>query len=264
MSNNDTVLLERIDNVVRLVLNRPQSLNSFTADMHAALASALDECEHDDSIRAVILTATGRGFCAGQDLGDRHTLPGEQAPDLGLTIQKYYNPLIRRLVAFAKPTVCAVNGVAAGAGANIALACDIVVAGASASFIQSFSKVGLVPDSGGSWQLVRAIGLPRARAMAMLAEKLSATQAQEWGMIYKCVSDDDLQDEAAKLAAKLAAQAPLALAHIKALMLQACHLPLDAQLENERRDMQKLGRSLDYREGVDAFINKRAPRFTGK
>ena len=264
MSDSKTLLQESADGVCVLSLNRPESLNSFNDEMHSALSAALDACEQDGTIRAVILTATGRGFSAGQDLGDRHTQPGEQAPDLGLTIQKYYNPLVRRLVTYPKPTVCAVNGVAAGAGANIALACDIVVAAESASFIQSFSKVGLVPDSGGTWQLPRAIGLPRARAMAMLAEKISAAQASNWGMIYRCVPDGDLLGEARAIASRLAAQAPLALARIKSLMLHSGHQALDSQLESERRDMQALGRSDDYREGVDAFINKRKPAFTGK
>ena len=260
-----TILFDSKHPIAVLTLNRPKALNSFNEQMHAEVNEALDLCEKDEKIKVLILTATGRAFCAGQDLGDRQTqFDGQSAPDLGLTIQKYYNPLVRRLVNFPKPTVGAVNGIAAGAGANLALATDIVVAAQSAAFVQSFSRVGLVPDSGGTWQLTRAIGLPRARAMAMLGEKISATQAQEWGMIYQVVEDDKLSESALALGQTLLERAPLALQQIKSLLLQACHGSLDEQLEKERLAMQKLGRSQDYKEGVNAFLNKRSPEFKGQ
>src|SRR5688500_8558136 len=187
----DLILTERREGYRVITLNRPDRLNSFNEAMHAALMSALLEAEVDDSCRAVVLTGAGRGFCAGQDLSDRVFSPG-QAPDLSSTLERLYNPLVRKLRDLQMPVICAVNGVAAGAGANIALACDIVLAARSAKFIQAFAKLGLVPDSGGTWFLPRLVGPARARALALLAEPVMAEQAEAWGMIWKAVDDSSL------------------------------------------------------------------------
>ncbi|QDL96614.1 2-(1,2-epoxy-1,2-dihydrophenyl)acetyl-CoA isomerase [Rhodopseudomonas palustris] len=245
-----------------ITLNRPDRLNSFNAAMHRALAAALDEAA-DPACRAVLLTGAGRGFCAGQDLADVAVTDGA-APDLGVTIEEFYNPLVRRIRALDKPVVCAVNGTAAGAGANVALACDIVLAARSAKFIQSFAKIGLVPDSGGTWLLPRLIGDARARALAMLAEPIGAETAADWGLIWRAVDDDQLRGEAEKLTAHLAAQPTQGLALIKQALAAAATNTLDAQLDLERDLQQKAGRTPDYAEGVDAFIAKRAPNFTGR
>jgi 2-(1,2-epoxy-1,2-dihydrophenyl)acetyl-CoA isomerase len=240
-----------------VTLNRPDRLNAFNAAMHRALATALDDAAADVDCRAVLLTGAGRGFCAGQDLGD---ISG----DLGTTIETFYNPLVRRIRAMNKPVVCAVNGTAAGAGANIALACDIVLAARSAKFIQSFAKIGLIPDSGGTWYLPRLIGEARARALAMLAEPISAETAQSWGMIWRAVDDDKLKAEAETLVAHLASQPTQGLALIKQAFARSATNDLDAQLDLER-DLQRLaGQTPDYAEGVDAFIAKRPAKFTGK
>ncbi|HYQ37588.1 MAG TPA: enoyl-CoA hydratase, partial [Pseudomonas sp.] len=192
--------------VASLTLNRPDQLNSFNAAMHQEVREALKQVRQNAEVRCLLITGAGRGFCAGQDLGDRNVAPGAAAPDLGESIEKNYNPLIRALRDLPMPVICAVNGVAAGAGANIALACDITLAARSASFIQAFCKIGLVPDSGGTWTLPRAVGMARAKALALLGDKLSAEQAEQWGMIWRCVDDAALQDEALKLARQLATQ----------------------------------------------------------
>ena len=247
----------------RLVLNRPDKLNCFNATMHAEVRAALDEVEADDGCRALLLTANGRGFCAGQDLSDRVRKAGEEAPDLGHSLETFYNPLIRRLRAMELPVVCAVNGVAAGAGANLALACDIVLAGESAKFMQTFSKVGLIPDSGGTWVLPRLVGQARATAFAMLAETVTAREAERLGMIWRSVADDELQDEAEALCRHLAKQPTQAMALIKQALARSATNTLDDQLDLER-DLQRLaGRSNDYREGVTAFMEKRKPVFKG-
>ena len=257
-----TVLVDRRDGWSVLTLNRPDRLNSFNEEMHRTLAGALAEIEGDASCRAVLLTGAGRGFCAGQDLNDR--VNTGQAPDLGATVEGLYNPLIRRLRRLPKPVVCAVNGVAAGAGANIALACDIVLAARSAKFIQSFAKLGLVPDSGGTYALPRLVGAARARGLALLAEPLPAEKAEEWGLIWKAVDDAALRQEAEALTAHLATQPTQGLALIKQALDASSGNSLDAQLDLERDLMRRAGRMPDYAEGVRAFIEKRPARFTGQ
>lgn len=259
----ETIAYEVENNVAKLTLNRPDSLNSFTQKMHEEVRSVLTQVRDDASIRCLLITGAGRGFCAGQDLNDRSVKSDQAAPDLGESVEKNYNPLIRTIFDLEKPVICAVNGVAAGAGASIALACDIVIAARSASFIQAFCKIGLVPDSGGTWSLPRALGLPRAKALALLGDKLSAEQAAQWGMIWQCVDDDKLQEEALKLANHLATQPTKGLARIKKLLNESMSNPLHVQLEAEKAAMRELGRSNDYREGVAAFIEKRAPKFQG-
>jgi 2-(1,2-epoxy-1,2-dihydrophenyl)acetyl-CoA isomerase len=260
----ETVLLAREGGVAVITLNRPDRLNSFTVEMHEALAAAFAAVEADDACRAVLLTGAGRGFCAGQDLSDRAVAPGTGKRDLGESLEARYNPLVRRMRALPKPIVVAVNGVAAGAGANLALHGDVVLAAASAKFIQSFAKIGLMPDSGGTWTLTHLLGEARAKGLAMLAEPLSATQAAAWGLIWKCVEDQELMTEARELADHLAAQPTQALAAIKDAIHRAATSSLDAQLDRERDGQRRLGLSDDYAEGVAAFMAKRPPIFTGR
>lgn len=246
-----------------LTLNRPERMNAFTAEMHRALAAALDDAAADEGCRAVLLTGAGRGFCAGQDLSEV-TVENGAAPDLGATIETFYNPLVRRIRALQKPVICAVNGTAAGAGANIALACDLVLAARSAKFIQSFAKIGLVPDSGGTWLLPRLVGDARARGLALLGEPLAADTAADWGLIWRAVDDDRLRAEAEALTARLAAEPTQGFALTKQALAHAATNSLDAQLDLERDLQRKAGRTPDYAEGVDAFMTKRAPLFTGR
>ena len=263
MTSSDTVLTRLDAGVLCVTLNRPDRLNAFTEEMHIALRAAFERARDDDAVRAVLLTGAGRGFCAGQDLGDRDPRKGE-ARDLGQTLDMFYNPTLRLMRELKKPIVCAVNGVAAGAGANVAIACDIVLAAKSAKFIQAFSKIGLVPDAGGSWTLARTIGEARAKALTMTAEPLMAETAADWGLIWKAVDDDALMDEAHALAAKLAAGPTLGLGLTKQLIHDAATNDLDAQLDRERDCQRTAGSSEDYKEGVIAFLEKRAPSFSGR
>ena len=255
----ESITLAVADGIARITLNRPDRLNSFTRAMHGELREALDDL---GDARVVIITGAGRGFCAGQDLNDRAVAPGE-AVDLGESVEESWNPLIRRLAALPQPVIARVNGVAAGAGANIALACDLVVAAKSAKFIQSFAALGLIPDSGGSWHLPRLVGQARALGLALTGEPLPAEKAAEWGLIWKCVEDDALDAEVDALAARLAALPPLGLAAIKAIIRTTGTRSLDQELDLQRDEMRRLGFTADYREGVAAFLEKRPAIFTG-
>lgn len=257
----ETILVAEANGVARITLNRPDRLNSFTAAMHAELRSALDEIA--ERARVIVITGAGRGFCAGQDLNDRAVAPGE-AVDLGETVEQCWNPLVRRLATLPQPVIARVNGVAAGAGANIALACDLVVAGRSAKFIQSFANLGLIPDSGGSWHLPRLIGQARALGLALTAEPLPADKAAEWGLIWKCVDDEALDVEVDALASKLAALPPLGLAAIKNIIRTSGERSLDQELDLQRDEMRRLGFTEDYREGVAAFLEKRPATYKGR
>jgi len=259
-----SVLVSIEGGVLTATLNRPEKLNAFNPEMHAGLRAALERALEDDAVRAVLLTGTGRAFCAGQDLSERDTAPGAAPIDLSVSLGAHYNPLVRRMRALPKPIVAAVNGVAAGAGANIALACDIVLAARSASFVQAFAKLGLVPDSGGTWFLPRLVGTARAMGLALLGERLSAEDAERWGLIWKAVDDEDLGAEAADLGRALAAGATKGYGLLKKALYASASNTLDAQLDLERDLQREAGLSEDYREGVVAFKEKRAPRFKGR
>lgn len=258
------VLQERTDGVLRLTLNRPDVLNAFNLGMAQALQAALDVAAVDDTIRAVVLTGAGRGFCAGQDLASVDLSPGAPPVDLTGFIRDQYNPVITRLRSLPKPVIAAVNGVAAGAGANIALACDIVLAASSASFIQSFVKIGLVPDSGGTWTLPRLVGMARATGLMLLGDKLPAPQAKEWGLIWEHCDASELLPRAMTMAAALATQPTRAFGLTKQLLNASSTNDLAAQLALEEELQGEAGRSADFREGVRAFLEKRAPVFTGR
>jgi len=248
--------------VARITLNRPDSLNSFTAAMHRELRAALGEVEQ--SARVIVLTGAGRGFCAGQDLSERSVTGGKAPVDIGATVETAWNPLIRTLLGMPQPVIARVNGVAAGAGVSIALACDIAVAAKSAKFIQSFAAIGLIPDSGGSWILPRLVGQARALGLTLTGEPLPAEKAAEWGLIWSCVDDEQLDAEVDRLAGKLASLPPLGLAAIKSIIRSTWSRTLDEELDLERDEMRRLGFTHDYREGVAAFLEKRAPNFTGR
>ena len=258
------ILFDITGGIATLTLNRPDKLNSFTIAMHGEVSDALARVAADKSVRVLVLTGAGRGFCAGQDLADSAVAPGDGPTDLGDTVEKYYAPLVLALRALPMPVICAVNGVAAGAGANIALACDIVIAARSASFVEVFCKLGLIPDTGGTYFLPRLIGSARATGLAMLGEKLSAERAENWGLIWKCVDDAALADEVGALARHFATAPTLGLARAKQALQASGLNTLEQQLALETNMMRELGNSEDYREGVAAFMEKRVPAFKGK
>jgi 2-(1,2-epoxy-1,2-dihydrophenyl)acetyl-CoA isomerase len=257
----ETILFEESRGVARITLNRPEKLNSFNTQMQQELRDSLRQAER--SARVIVLTGTGRGFSAGQDLADR-AQTGGQTVDLGHTVETSWNPLIRRLAAMPQPIIARVNGVAAGAGANVAFACDLVVACRSSKFIQSFAQIGLIPDSGGSWVLPRLVGQARALGMTLAGEPLPAETAAEWGLIWKCVEDEQLDSEVDALAERLASLPPLGLAATKKLIRSTWARSLEEELNEQRNEMRRLGYSRDYREGVAAFLEKRQPKFTGE
>jgi 2-(1,2-epoxy-1,2-dihydrophenyl)acetyl-CoA isomerase len=259
----ETILFDVGGGIARLTFNRPERLNSFNTVMHAEVRAALAALRTAEA-RVLVITGAGRGFCAGQDLSDRAVAPGAAAPDLAESIEKNYKPLVLALRELPLPVIAAVNGVAAGAGANIALACDLVIAARSASFVQAFAKLGLVPDSGGTWFLPRLIGPARALGLALLAEKLPAEQAASWGLIWRCVEDEELEPVVESLALQLAAAPTRGLARTKQAIYEGLNRTLREQLDIERDYQGELGRSADYAEGVAAFTAKRPPRFTGR
>ena len=261
MSN--TVLIADSGPLRTITLNRPDKLNAFNEEMHIALRAALQSASDTKDVRAVLLTGAGRGFCAGQDLGDRDPKKGD-VPDLGDTLNNFFNPNVRLIRDMPKPVIAAVNGAAAGAGANIALSCDIVLAAKSAKFLQAFARIGLIPDAGGSWTLPQLVGPARARGLAMLAEPLDAEAAADWGMIWRAVDDMELMDEATALATRLANGPTAGLALAKQAILAATENSLEDQLALEAKLQSKAGATADYREGVTAFLEKRPAKFTGK
>ena len=262
--NYEHILFAQEAGVARLTFNRPDRLNSFNDAMHAEVRDALSRVRADVSARVVLITGAGRGFCAGQDLSDRAVSASDAPVDLGASIERNYKPLVLGLRSLPMPVICAVNGVAAGAGANLAFACDIVIAAKSASFIESFSKLGLIPDTGGTYFLPRLVGTARALGMAMLGDKISAEQAAAWGLIWQCVDDAELPAVAERLAAHFAQAPTRGLARTKQAIYASGAHSLEAQLDLERDLMRELGGSDDYREGVAAFMAKRPPKFTGR
>ena len=262
MHEESPVLIDLSGGVMTLTLNRPDRLNSFTEAMHLALRTGLTRATTE--ARCVLLTGAGRGFCAGQDLGDRDPRRMDGPPDLGDTVRRLWAPLVRQIKALPMPVICAVNGVAAGAGSSLALACDLTLAAESAKFIQSFSKVGLIPDTAGSWHLPRLLGPQRAMGLALTAQPLPARQAAEWGLIWQCLPDDALMPEARALATRLAAGPTFGFAQTKRAMQAAATNTLDAHLDLEADLMKACGESTDYAEGVAAFLDKRPAEFTGR
>ena len=260
---DDLVVLERDLGIARIALNRPDKLNSFSRQMHLALREAINIARDDAEVRVIVLEGRGRGFCAGQDLSDLSFEPG-RVSDLGELVESLFNPLIRQIKACPKPILAKVHGIAAGAGASLAMACDLTVASKSAAFLQAFVNIGLLPDSGGTWFLQRLAGSQRAMALAMLGEKLPAPVAAQWGLIWQCVEDEELEAFVDRTAARLAALPSLALKACKYAILQAASNTLSEQLDLERDAQQFLGQSEDYLEGVHAFLEKRKAHFTGR
>ena len=258
----DSILLEINDKVAKITLNRPEVFNSFNREMALRLQDVLDECEKDENVRAIILTGAGKAFGAGQDL--KEVTDPEKSVGFRKILEEHYNPIVRRIRLIDKPILAAVNGVAAGAAANIALACDVVVANENASFIQAFSKIGLIPDSGGTYFLPRLIGFQKASALAMLGDKIGAEEAERLGMVYKVISADEFESEVEALGNKLANMPTKALGMIKQLMNQSMSNGLVTQLEMESKFQIEAAQSEDYKEGVSAFIEKRKPKFKGK
>ena len=259
----ETILFEVDAGVARLTLNRPDKLNSFNMQMHGEVRQALASIP-ESGARVLVLSGAGRGFCAGQDLSDRAVAPGSQGVDLGESLENRYNPLVLTLRDLPMPVIAAVNGVAAGAGANIALACDIVIAARSANFVQAFSKLGLIPDSGGTWFLPRLVGDARAVGLTLLGNKLPAEQAAAWGLIWQCVEDAELTATVDAMARQFAVAPTRGLAATKAALRRSWQNSFKEQLNVERDVQRELGRSSDYAEGVAAFTEKRSPRFTGR
>jgi 2-(1,2-epoxy-1,2-dihydrophenyl)acetyl-CoA isomerase len=260
----ETILFEISGAVASLTLNRPDKLNAFTAQMHQELRDAMMELKAHSDVRVLLITGSGRGFCAGQDLSERVMTEASGPFDLGATLERNYNPLIRGLRELPIPVICAVNGVAAGAGCNFALACDIVIAARSASFIEVFSRIGLIPDAGGTYVLPRLVGTARAMGMALLAEPLNAEQAAAWGLIWKCVDDDQLASEANALAQRLAAGPTLAYRLIKQSIYASPNNNHEQQLSLEAQLQREAGHSADFQEGVKAFLEKRPAKFSGR
>jgi 2-(1,2-epoxy-1,2-dihydrophenyl)acetyl-CoA isomerase len=259
-----SVLVSLEAGVLTLTLNRPEKLNALNPEMHQGLRRGLERAADESEIRALLITGAGRGFCTGQDLAERDVSAGAAPIDLSVSLGSHYNPLVRRLRELPKPIVCAVNGVAAGAGANLALACDIVLAARSASFVQAFARIGLVPDSGGTYFLPRLVGAARTMGLALLAEPLSAERAEQWGLIWKVIDDENLLAEATSLARSLATGPTKGYGLLKKALQASFGNSLDAQLDLERDLQREAGFTDDYREGVTAFKEKRKPRFKGK
>jgi len=255
-----TILVEINNAIATITLNRPDKLNSFNREMALLLQKNLDDCAADDSVRAIYLTGNGKAFCAGQDLAE---LVGDDPPGFEVILSQHFNPIITRIRTIEKPVVCAVNGVAAGAGANIALCCDVVVATASATFIQAFSKIGLIPDSGGTFVLPRLIGFQKASAIMMLGDKITAAEAERLGMIYKVFEEQLFAQESVAIATSLAQLPTRALAYTKKALNASMHNTLQEQLREEDRLQLKAAHTQDYNEGIAAFIEKRPPVFKG-
>ena len=263
--NFETITFTVDAGIARLTLNRPDKLNSFNSEMHAELRVALDRIQDDKSIRVLVLSGAGRAFCAGQDLADRAMqMVDGKMPDIGNVVEANYKPLVLRLQNLRVPTIAAVNGIAAGAGASVALACDLVIATQSASFLQAFSKIGLIPDTGGTWFLPQRVGMARAMGLALLADKLSAEKAADWGLIWQCVEDAEFTAAVDALAKQLSTAPTKALVRTRQAMHAAPGHTLEQQLSMEGGFMRELGWSPDYAEGVAAFMAKRAPNFTGE